>query len=175
MAADALTHLAPAHPNGVSILLMGDQLGLHTFSAASYASMTASNGCQIEILQIAITCTPRGLFNASCRQPVVKLPTWQQSFGVVDSYFDFHHTSPIAFALHRDWLRGALSTVDRSYGIFDYFHHHIADTHVAHHLFSQVIRRCDIRSSTTPAIATCSSMVTWEALCVPVSVPRADI
>lgn len=37
----------------------------------------------------------------------------------------------------RDWLRGALSTVDRSYGILDYFHHHIADTHVAHHLFSQ--------------------------------------
>lgn len=37
----------------------------------------------------------------------------------------------------RDWLRGALATVDRSYGILNYFHHHIADTHVAHHLFSQ--------------------------------------
>lgn len=37
-----------------------------------------------------------------------------------------------------NWLSGALSTVDRSYGIFDYFHHHIADTHVAHHLFSQM-------------------------------------
>jgi omega-6 fatty acid desaturase (delta-12 desaturase) len=37
-----------------------------------------------------------------------------------------------------DWLRGALATVDRSYGIFNYFHHHIADTHVAHHLFSQM-------------------------------------
>jgi len=35
-----------------------------------------------------------------------------------------------------DWLRGALATVDRSYGILDYFFHHIADTHVAHHLFS---------------------------------------
>jgi omega-6 fatty acid desaturase / acyl-lipid omega-6 desaturase (Delta-12 desaturase) len=36
-----------------------------------------------------------------------------------------------------DWLRGALSTVDRSYGRYlDWAFHHIADTHVAHHLFS---------------------------------------
>ena len=40
-----------------------------------------------------------------------------------------------------DWLRGALCTVDRSYGRFlNVMHHHIADTHVAHHLFSQVFR-----------------------------------
>ena len=35
-----------------------------------------------------------------------------------------------------EWLRGALSTVDRSYGFLDIVHHHIADTHVCHHLFS---------------------------------------
>ncbi|GAQ81955.1 omega-6 fatty acid desaturase [Klebsormidium nitens] len=35
-----------------------------------------------------------------------------------------------------DWLRGALATVDRDYGILNIAHHHIADTHVAHHLFS---------------------------------------
>eukprot|EP00842_Homolaphlyctis_polyrhiza_P005791 jgi/Hompol1/6212/HPOL_004904-RA len=35
-----------------------------------------------------------------------------------------------------DFLRGALSTVDRDYGIYNYFHHHIGDTHVVHHLFS---------------------------------------
>ncbi|KAJ3097103.1 hypothetical protein HDU97_005279 [Phlyctochytrium planicorne] len=35
-----------------------------------------------------------------------------------------------------DFVKGALSTVDRDYGILNYFHHHIADTHVAHHLFS---------------------------------------
>eukprot|EP01138_Halocafeteria_seosinensis_P005047 gb/GECG01005160.1/.p1 GENE.gb/GECG01005160.1/~~gb/GECG01005160.1/.p1 ORF type:complete len:415 (+),score=37.96 gb/GECG01005160.1/:1-1245(+) len=34
------------------------------------------------------------------------------------------------------WLRGALATVDRSYGWFlDACFHHIADTHVCHHLF----------------------------------------
>lgn len=36
-----------------------------------------------------------------------------------------------------DWLRGALATVDRNYGVvLNTLHHHIADTHVAHHLFS---------------------------------------
>jgi omega-6 fatty acid desaturase (delta-12 desaturase) len=33
------------------------------------------------------------------------------------------------------WLRGALSTVDRSFGWLDKVHHHIADSHVAHHIF----------------------------------------
>jgi hypothetical protein len=34
------------------------------------------------------------------------------------------------------WERGALSTVDRSYGwLVDSIFHHIADTHVVHHLF----------------------------------------
>lgn len=35
-----------------------------------------------------------------------------------------------------DWLRGALATVDRSYGFLDVIFHHITDTHVCHHLFS---------------------------------------
>jgi omega-6 fatty acid desaturase (delta-12 desaturase) len=35
-----------------------------------------------------------------------------------------------------DWLRGAMATVDRSYGwLLDTVFHHIADTHVVHHLF----------------------------------------
>jgi omega-6 fatty acid desaturase (delta-12 desaturase) len=36
------------------------------------------------------------------------------------------------------WVRGALSTVDRPYGIFDFFHHKIGSTHVAHHLFHEM-------------------------------------
>ncbi|PIM98205.1 Delta(12)-fatty-acid desaturase [Handroanthus impetiginosus] len=35
-----------------------------------------------------------------------------------------------------DWLRGALATVDRDYGILNSVFHNITDTHVAHHLFS---------------------------------------
>jgi len=37
------------------------------------------------------------------------------------------------------WLRGALCTVDRSFGpILDHAFHHITDTHVCHHLFSKM-------------------------------------
>ncbi|XP_039117738.1 delta(12)-acyl-lipid-desaturase [Dioscorea cayenensis subsp. rotundata] len=35
-----------------------------------------------------------------------------------------------------DWLRGALATVDRDYGVLNKVFHHITDTHVTHHLFS---------------------------------------
>ena len=36
------------------------------------------------------------------------------------------------------WVRGALSTIDRNYGIFCFFHHTIGSTHVAHHLFHEM-------------------------------------
>lgn len=37
------------------------------------------------------------------------------------------------------WLRGALSTVDRSYGwLLDAVFHHISDTHVVHHMFHEM-------------------------------------
>jgi omega-6 fatty acid desaturase (delta-12 desaturase) len=35
-----------------------------------------------------------------------------------------------------DWLRGALATMDRDYGVLNKIFHNITDTHVAHHLFS---------------------------------------
>ena len=35
-----------------------------------------------------------------------------------------------------DWLRGALATMDRDYGVLNHVLHHITDTHVAHHLLS---------------------------------------
>nr|Q84UB9.1 RecName: Full=Delta(12)-oleate desaturase; Short=PgFAD2 [Trichosanthes kirilowii]AAO37752.1 delta-12 oleate desaturase [Trichosanthes kirilowii] len=35
-----------------------------------------------------------------------------------------------------DWLRGALATVDRDYGVLNRVFHNITDTHVVHHLFS---------------------------------------
>ena len=38
-----------------------------------------------------------------------------------------------------EWLRGALCTVDRSFGpLLDHTFHHITDTHVCHHLFSKM-------------------------------------
>lgn len=44
------------------------------------------------------------------------------------------HYTPKAFS----FVRGALCSVDRDYGIFNVLHHHIGDTHVVHHLFSQM-------------------------------------
>lgn len=44
------------------------------------------------------------------------------------------HYTPEAFS----FVRGALCSVDRDYGIYNVLHHHIGDTHVAHHLFSQM-------------------------------------
>ena len=40
----------------------------------------------------------------------------------------------------KEWtfIRGALCSVDRDYGIYNLLHHHIGDTHVAHHLFSKM-------------------------------------
>ena len=36
------------------------------------------------------------------------------------------------------WLKGALCTIDRDYGILNHVFHHITDTHVAHHIFSNM-------------------------------------
>jgi len=36
------------------------------------------------------------------------------------------------------WVKGALTTIDRPYGIFDFFHHKIGSTHVAHHFFHEM-------------------------------------
>ncbi|KAI9222097.1 fatty acid desaturase-domain-containing protein [Blastocladiella britannica] len=47
---------------------------------------------------------------------------------------DLPHYTPAAFT----FLRGAVATVDRDYGILNYFFHNIADSHVVHHLFSNM-------------------------------------
>lgn len=44
------------------------------------------------------------------------------------------HYTPNEF----NFVRGALSTVDRDYGIYNVLHHRIGQTHVVHHLFSQM-------------------------------------
>lgn len=44
------------------------------------------------------------------------------------------HYTPKAFS----FVRGALCSIDRDYGVYNVLHHHIGDTHVAHHMFSQM-------------------------------------
>ncbi|XP_008799208.1 omega-6 fatty acid desaturase, endoplasmic reticulum isozyme 2-like [Phoenix dactylifera] len=56
---------------------------------------------------------------------------------VTITYLQHTHASlPHYDSSEWDWLRGALATVDRDYGVLNRVFHHITDTHVAHHLFS---------------------------------------
>jgi len=52
-----------------------------------------------------------------------------------------HHTDArVPHYRGEQWsfIRGALCTVDRDYGLLSFFWHNIGDTHVAHHLFSMM-------------------------------------
>lgn len=52
-----------------------------------------------------------------------------------------HHTHPdCPHYDDKEWtfLKGALSTIDRDFGFLNIIFHRITDTHVVHHLFSQV-------------------------------------
>jgi fatty acid desaturase len=56
-------------------------------------------------------------------------------------YTWLHHTDASVPHYSEDdwtWVHGALSTIDRPYGIFDFFHHDIGSTHVTHHLFHEI-------------------------------------
>ncbi len=81
--------------------------------------------------------------------------TWQYGFLFLITYYFIPYTifvvwlSLVTFLHHTDtslpWYRGkdwnyvngALSTIDRSYGIFESIHHNIG-THVVHHLFPTI-------------------------------------
>lgn len=56
------------------------------------------------------------------------------------TYLHHHgHDNKLPWYRGKEWsyLRGALTTVDRDYGIFNSIHHNI-ETHVVHHLFPQI-------------------------------------
>nr|AHY24226.1 delta-12 fatty acid desaturase [Paeonia lactiflora]WCZ71291.1 omega-6 fatty acid desaturase 2 [Paeonia lactiflora] len=59
------------------------------------------------------------------------------AFLVMITYLQHTHiTLPHYDSSEWDWLRGALATMDRDYGVLNKVFHNITDTHVAHHLFS---------------------------------------
>ncbi|KAJ6428006.1 hypothetical protein OIU84_023421 [Salix udensis] len=60
-------------------------------------------------------------------------------FLVLITYLQHTHPSlPHYDSAEWDWLRGALVTVDRDYGILNKVFHNITDTHVAHHLVATI-------------------------------------
>lgn len=62
---------------------------------------------------------------------------WVNFWLVTITYLQ-HTDEKIPHYRGNEWtfIRGGLATMDRDYGIFNIFHHHIGDSHVAHHLFS---------------------------------------
>lgn len=61
------------------------------------------------------------------------------AFLVMITYLQHTHPAlPHYDSSEWEWLRGALATVDRDYGILNKVFHNITDTHVAHHLFSMM-------------------------------------
>lgn len=73
------------------------------------------------------------------------------SYYLIPYFITNYHLVLITYLQHTDvfmphfrgkewsWLRGALCTVDRSFGpVLDHTFHHINDTHVCHHLFSKM-------------------------------------
>lgn len=58
-------------------------------------------------------------------------------FLVLITYLQHTHPAlPHYDSTEWDWMRGALATVDRDYGILNKVFHNITDTHVVHHMFS---------------------------------------
>lgn len=56
-------------------------------------------------------------------------------------YTKLHHSDESTPFLGPDewtWLKGCLLTIDRNYGVFDWFHHNIGSTHVCHNLFPKI-------------------------------------
>ncbi|XP_049398315.1 delta(12)-fatty-acid desaturase FAD2-like [Solanum stenotomum] len=61
------------------------------------------------------------------------------SFIVLITFLHHTHSSlPHYDSFEWDWLRGALATVDRDFGVLNKVFHNITDTHVLHHLFSTI-------------------------------------
>ena len=79
---------------------------------------------------VGFTCGPLFLINYYV-MPYLVFVMW------LDLVTFLHHTEPdIPWYRDESWyfLKGALSTIDRDYGIFNNIHHNIG-THVAHHIF----------------------------------------
>lgn len=97
---------------------------------------------QILVTDIGLVATSYGLYKLALAQGF----TWLvlvyfaplvivYGFLVVITWLHHTHRSlPHYDSTEWNWLRGALSTIDRDYGILNTVLHHITDTHVAHHL-----------------------------------------
>ncbi|KAI3730372.1 hypothetical protein L1987_61542 [Smallanthus sonchifolius] len=70
---------------------------------------------------------------------MVALHLWVPIVGYVYVFHVVHNPSVAHYDSREwDWLRGALQTVDRDYGILNTIFHDEPNAHVVHHLFSTI-------------------------------------
>ncbi|KAK9079060.1 hypothetical protein SSX86_000730 [Deinandra increscens subsp. villosa] len=99
---------------------------------------------QIWVSDIALATVAYGLYRAAMAKGVMWLVCVYgvpllivNGFLVTITYLQHTHPAlPHYDNSEWEWLRGALATVDRDYGVLNKVFHHITDTHVVHHLFS---------------------------------------
>lgn len=86
---------------------------------------------------LGVCCKVFGWWNVCCYyvMPYLVVNAWL----VLITYMQ-HSDPKVPHYKPEEWtfIRGALCSVDRDYGIFNVLHHHIGDTHVAHHMFSRM-------------------------------------
>ncbi len=152
-----------AHAWGIFVmLLVGWMPGYLIFNAAGPAKYRGKNANHFSPSAALFDDKDRPLVRQSVAAFFVALALLAQAirtFGPVSvlSYYILpliitnYHLVLITYLQHTDvfvphfrgkewnWLRGALCTVDRSFGpLLDHTFHHITDTHVVHHLFSKM-------------------------------------
>lgn len=101
---------------------------------------------KIAVSTIGVLLTWAAIYFVACEYGMLPIALWylgplmwNQAWLVL--YTWLQHNDPSVPQYGNDqwtWVKGALSTIDRPYGIFDFFHHSIGSTHVAHHLFHEM-------------------------------------
>jgi len=92
-------------------------------------------GCMATLAGLYLLGEEFGHFNVS----MMYWPSYLWTNAWLVLYTWLQHTAPDLPQWGEDewtWVRGGLCTIDRPYGVFDWMHHRIGSTHVAHHLFS---------------------------------------
>ena len=102
---------------------------LYTASSGTMVACTAPRLCAFWAATSGMAAVPAQVYIA----PYLIVNMWLVMITLLQHT---HPSLPHYSDQEWEWLRGALSTVDRSYGLLDIVFHHIADTHVCHHLFS---------------------------------------
>ncbi|WOH12334.1 hypothetical protein DCAR_0831836 [Daucus carota subsp. sativus] len=101
---------------------------------------------QIIVSDLAILAVIYGLYNLVLAKgfvwvfcvyggPLLVVNGW---FTLITILNHTHPSIPYYDSTEWDWLRGALCTVDRDYGILNKVFHNVCNAHVCHHIFSMI-------------------------------------